>query len=147
MTSMNDDRPPGPILLYDGLCGFCNATVQVILRHDRRGLMRFAALQSGYGEAVKTRHPEVRGVDSIVLIERVPGTGEERVLLRSNAALRVAAYLGGWWRLLVVFGLVPQAVRDGVYDAFARHRYRLFGKYDRCLVPAADVRARFIDSE
>ena len=133
-------------MLYDGLCTFCDATVQMVLRHDRRGLMRFAALQGDYGEAVRNRHPEVRGVDSLVLLERVSGTGEERVFVRSNAALRVASYLGGWWQLLLVFGLIPRAVRDWFYDVFARYRYRLFGKYDRCRMPAADVRARFIDS-
>jgi predicted DCC family thiol-disulfide oxidoreductase YuxK len=144
--NVKDAQPSGPILLYDGLCRFCNTSVQMILRHDQRGLMRFAALQSGYGEAVKARHPELRDVDSMVLVERVSGTGEERVFMRSNAALRIAAYLGGWWRLLLVFGLMPHAVRDCFYDAFARYRYRLFGKYDRCLVPAADVRSRFLDS-
>ena len=142
---MNDAEERGPILLYDGVCSVCDATVQAILRHDRRGLMRFAALESHYGEAVKIRHPELCGVDSLVVVERVAGTDAERVFVRSSAALRVAAYLGGWWRLLLVFGLVPRAMRDWLYDAFARNRYRLFGKVDRCRLPAADVRARFID--
>lgn len=82
----------------------------------------------------------------MVLIERGSGIGKERVFIRSNAALRIAAHLGGWWRLLLVFGLMPRVVRDCFYDAFARYRYRLFGKYDRCLVPAADGRSRFLDS-
>ena len=144
----NPDRHArgGPIVLYDGLCGFCNASVRVILRHDRRGTMRFAALQNGYGETVKTRHPELRDVDSLVLVEPVPETGRERVFIRSTAALRVAAYLGGWWTFLLVFHLVPRAMRDVFYDAFARCRYRLFGTYDRCPLPAADVRSRFVDS-
>ena len=63
--------PSERVLLYDGLCGFCNKTVQTILQHDRRGAMRFAALLSAYGEAVKSRHPELQGVDSVVLVERL----------------------------------------------------------------------------
>ncbi len=61
-----------PVLLYDGVCGFCNKSVQMILDHDRRGEMRFAALQSGYGLGVVGRHPELRGVDSVVYVERPP---------------------------------------------------------------------------
>jgi predicted DCC family thiol-disulfide oxidoreductase YuxK len=137
--------PSHPVLLYDGLCGFCNQSVQTILRRDRRGAMRFAALQSAYGEAVKARHPELRDVDSVVLVEQTP-EGVERVSVRSEAALRVAAYLGGWWKLLLVFRTMPRPLRDFYYDLFARYRYRLFGKYDTCPVPSPEVRSRFIDS-
>jgi len=117
----------------------------MILRRDRRGTMRFAALQSAYGEAVKARHPELAGVDSVVLVER-SRDDEERVFIRSDAALRVAAYLGGWWKLLLAFRILPGAARDLFYDLFARHRYKLFGKYDSCLVPSPEVRSRFVDS-
>jgi predicted DCC family thiol-disulfide oxidoreductase YuxK len=137
---------PGQVLLYDGVCGFCNKSVQMLLRHDHRGTLRFAALQSAYGEAVRARHPELNGVDSVVLVEPSPETGEERVFIRSDAALRVIAYLGGWWKLLLVFRFVPRAVRDFLYDTFARYRYRLFGKHDSCQLPSPDVRSRFIDS-
>ena len=134
------------VLLYDGVCGFCNQMVQMILRHDRHGTLRFAALQSAYGEAAKARHPELNNVDSVVLVERSSDTDEERVFIRVDAALRVVAYLGGWWKLLLVFRILPRPVRDLFYDLFARYRYRLFGKYDSCLVPSPDVRSRFIDS-
>lgn len=134
-----------PVLLYDGLCGFCNKSVQMILQRDRRGTLRFAALQSAYGEAVKARHAELKNIDSVVLVERLPDTDEERVFIRSDAALRIAAYLGGWWKGLLIFRLLPRAVRDLFYDTFARYRYRLFGKYDSCLVPSPEVRSRFID--
>src|SRR5436305_2273079 len=134
------------VLLYDGVCGFCNQMVQMILRHDHHGTLRFAALQSAYGEAVKARHPELNNIDSVVLVERPSDADEERVFIRSDAALRVVAYLGGWWKWLLVFRILPRPVRDLFYDLFARYRYRLFGKYDSCLVPSPDVRSRFIDS-
>ncbi|MFL6215730.1 MAG: thiol-disulfide oxidoreductase DCC family protein [Blastocatellia bacterium] len=136
--------PSNRVLLYDGLCGFCNKTVQMILRRDRRGAMRFAALQSAYGEAVISRHPELQNVDSVVLVER-GRDDEERIFIRSDAALRIAAYLGGWWKLLMVFRIVPRVVRDFFYDLFARYRYRFFGKYDQCLVPSPEVRSRFVE--
>lgn len=136
---------PGPVLLYDGVCGFCNHSVQMILRHDRRGTMRFAALQSDYGQRAVERHPELTGLDSVVLLEPTPGGVGERVHVRSNAALRVASYLGGAWRVFLVARLVPARVRDYLYDLFARHRYRFFGRHDSCLLPAPEVRSRFID--
>jgi predicted DCC family thiol-disulfide oxidoreductase YuxK len=150
MTLVADkDMPPAvdsanaPVLLYDGVCGFCNKSVQMILGHDRRGEMRFAALQSDYGAAVVERHPELRGVDSVVYVERA--AGGERIFVRSDAALKVAAYLGGFWRLFLAARVVPRRLRDYFYDLFARNRYRVFGKYDTCLLPPPEVRARFLE--
>jgi predicted DCC family thiol-disulfide oxidoreductase YuxK len=132
-----------PVLLYDGVCGFCNHTVQMILDRDRRGEMRFAALQSDYGQSVVARHPELAGVDSVVLVER--GPGGERVHVRSEAALRVAAYLGGAWKIFLAARVVPAPVRDFFYNLFARYRYRFFGKYDTCMLPPPEVRSRFME--
>ncbi len=132
-----------PVLLYDGVCGFCNKTVQIILDHDRRGTLRFAALQSDYGRAVVERHPELRGVDSVVFVEN--DSDGERVYTRSDAALKVAAYLGGFWKVFLCAYVVPRPARDYLYDLFARNRYRFFGKYDQCMLPPAEARARFLD--
>ncbi|HEX5073443.1 MAG TPA: DCC1-like thiol-disulfide oxidoreductase family protein [Gemmatimonadaceae bacterium] len=134
----------GPVLLYDGLCGFCDGTVQFILRHDRRGALRFATLQGDFAREVIARHPEVEGIDSLVLVERDVGTGRERVYVRSEGALRVARYLGGGWHLTRIVAIVPRSLRDWAYDAFARIRYRVFGKYDSCPIPTPEQRARFI---
>jgi predicted DCC family thiol-disulfide oxidoreductase YuxK len=141
------DRTPdsGPVMLYDGVCGFCNKSVQTILKHDRRGVMRFAALQSEFGRAALARHPELKGVDSVVLLERAPETDAERASTRSTAALRVASHLGGLWRLCLAAYVIPTPVRDFLYNQFARHRYRLFGKYDTCPLPSPEVRSRFLD--
>lgn len=137
--------PDGPVLLYDGLCGFCDGTVQFILRHDRRGTMRFATLQGEFARQVVERHPELAGVDSLVLVERDGSSGGERVFVRSTGALRVARYLGGAWNLARALAIVPRFLRDGVYDGFARIRYRVFGRYDSCPIPTPEQRARFID--
>ena len=142
---MKDSGAQGPVMLYDGVCGFCNGAVQTILRHDRRGTMRFAALQSDYGRAALARHPELAGVDSLIFLAASPETGGERAFVRSEAGLRVASYLGGAWKIFLIGRLLPRGVRDYLYDLFARHRYRLFGRHDTCLLPPPEVRARFID--
>ncbi|HYN84264.1 MAG TPA: DCC1-like thiol-disulfide oxidoreductase family protein [Pyrinomonadaceae bacterium] len=136
----------GPVLLYDGVCGFCNRAVQTVLARDRRGTMRFAALQSDYARRLVERHPSLAGVDSVVYVEPSADGLGERVFVRSDAALRVAAYLGGPWRIFLAARLIPRAVRDRLYDLFARHRYRLFGRRDACMLPPPDARRRFLDA-
>lgn len=133
------------VLLYDGRCGFCNGMVRIILIHDQRGPLRFAAWESEYGERVKSRHRILETVDSVVLVSKDTQGGEERLHIRSDAVLRVAVYLGGVWRLLLVFYLIPKPARDMFYDIFARFRYRIFGRYQDCPLPPAEARARFLD--
>ena len=134
------------MLLYDGTCGFCADSVQLVLRHDRRGTLRFAALQGAFGQAVRARHPELSRADTVVWVEPASRGRDERVLLRSDAALKVAGYLGGWFRLARVGAVLPRPLRDAAYDLVARHRHQLSGDGPSCLVPGPDVRARFIDS-
>ncbi|MEB3051003.1 DCC1-like thiol-disulfide oxidoreductase family protein [Mycolicibacter sp. MYC123] len=137
-------KPVAPVLLYDGVCGICNRSVQTILRHDRRGTLRFAALDSDFARAVIERHPELRDVDSMVYVEQ-PGGPDERVSMRTAAGLDVARYLGGPFRMLLAARIIPARLRDRLYDSFAAARYRFGGRHDTCPLPAPEVRARFLD--
>jgi predicted DCC family thiol-disulfide oxidoreductase YuxK len=130
--------------LYDGECGFCAESVQLVLRHERRGTVRFAALQGVFGTSVRARHPELTSVDSMLWIEPTVD-GSERVYVRSAAALRLARYLGGIWRVLLLGYLLPTALRDGLYNFIARHRHQIGGTRDDCLVVPPDLRGRFVD--
>ena len=133
-----------PVLLYDGTCGFCAESVQLVLRHDRHGSLQFAALDSTFGRAVLARHPEVAQVDSFVWYEPADDEARERLLTRSAAALRVARYLGGAWRLATMAGLIPRVFRDRLYDLVARHRHSLVRGAPHCLVPTPEQRPRFL---
>lgn len=134
----------GPVLLYDGSCGFCNGSVQLVLRHDPRGALRFAPLQGEFGAAARARHPAMASADSVIWLEPATASTPERALIRSDAALRVIRYLGGIWSLLLVGYLVPRPIRDALYDFIARHRHRIPLGADRCDLPTAAERARFI---
>lgn len=134
-----------PILLYDGTCGFCAESVQLVLRHDRRRTLRFAALQGAFGRRVLGRHPALEGIDSMVWVEPGRAGAGERVLVRADAALRVARYLGGWWMLAEAGRVLPRLLRDAAYDAIARRRHRILGSGATCLIPAPGDRDRFID--
>jgi predicted DCC family thiol-disulfide oxidoreductase YuxK len=133
------------VLLYDGTCGFCAGSVRFLLRHDRRGTLRFASLQGAYGAGVRSRHPELAGIDSMVWVEPAAAGDAERVSVRSAAALRIARYLGGIWSVALAAAIVPRGWLDRAYDLMARHRHQLPGASDTCLVPAPEVRARFLD--
>ena len=127
----------GAVILFDGVCNLCSGAVRFVARRDPAGRFRFASLQS----AAAARLLDGRGAqlpDSIVLLQH------GRVHTRSSAALRIARGLRFPWPLLAAFLLVPRPVRDWVYDLVARRRYRWFGKSDACMVPDAELRARFL---
>jgi predicted DCC family thiol-disulfide oxidoreductase YuxK len=130
------------VLLYDGTCGFCAASVQFVLRHERQHGLRFAALDSDLGQAIRARHPALASVDSMVWLE--PTATGEQVLTRSAAALRLARYIGGPWRALAATAVVPRPIRDAVYDLIARHRHRLVRGSEQCYLPPPAARARFL---
>lgn len=128
------------MILFDGLCRLCDGAVQFVLDRDRRGLFRFSPLGSSYAQQALGRlaagGPRA---DSIVLVDG------ERVFFRSGAALRIARELAWPWPLLWALLVVPRPLRDAGYDFVARHRYRWFGRLDRCRVPTPELRARFLD--
>ena len=130
-----------PILLYDGGCGFCSGIVKFILLRDRIGTLRFAALSSAIAADIVTAHPELIGIDSAVWIEQDSG----RVFTHSAAALRVARYLGGTWRLFEVLWIVPRPLRDVGYRFVARHRLRLGLASADDFVPSPEMSERFLD--
>lgn len=144
MTAAAEDRhapaeTDGPIVLYDGVCGLCDRSVQLILRNDRRGRFRFAPLQSEPGAALLEKHGLPAGaLDSIVLVQG------GRAWRKSAAALRIARRMDAPWPLLWPLLIVPRPVADLFYDLVAKNRYRIFGTLDACMVPPPEVRARFL---
>jgi len=135
----------GPILLYDGTCGFCANSVQFVLRHEgRRDALRFARLEGPLGDALRARHPELASIDSLIWYEPATAMAPERLLWQSRGVLRVARYLGGVWRLLGSLGMiVPRPLLDAAYAWVARHRKQLAA--EACLLPTPAQRRRFID--
>ena len=133
------------VLLFDGLCNFCDRSVPFILARDRHATLQFAPLQGEFARGVLSRHPKLASIDSIVLV-RTGRNGTESVLVKSAAALALARYLGGFWGALGAAGrLVPTAVRDWMYDALARRRFGIFGRRELCRLPSPAERSRFLD--
>ncbi len=133
------------LVLYDGVCGLCNRLLQFLLRHDHRRVFSFASLQSAVGQATVERSGgNPRDLTSFYVVADYKTTAS-RVLTRSDAALFVASELGWPWRSAQWLRSVPNGIRDRVYDLIARHRYQVFGRYERCVIPSPEFRGRFID--
>lgn len=132
-------------MLYDGVCGLCSRLLQFLLQHDHRGVFNFASLQSVTGQAMVERcggNPLDLMSFYVVADYRTPNS---RVFTRSDAALFVAGELAWPWRMARLMWIVPKGVRDCAYDLVARIRYRVFGRYQRCLIPRPEFRNRFVD--
>ena len=136
---MSESAPATPILLFDGVCNFCNDAVNFVLDHDRSGRFRFAALQSDTGKRLLAEH----GLADLPLSTSVLIDGG-RAYMNSDGILRTAVLLGGAFRLLAPLLFVPRPLRDVAYQAFARNRYRWFGRTEACRVPTPETRARFL---
>jgi predicted DCC family thiol-disulfide oxidoreductase YuxK len=134
-----------PILFFDGTCGFCARALQFVLRHEGKDRsLRFARLEGPLGTTLRARIPELVSVDSLIWYESATASTAERLLWQARGVLRVARYLGGFWRVLGTLGsLIPRPLLDAGYAWIARHRHQLAA--ESCLVPTPEQRARFVD--
>lgn len=128
----------GGIILFDGVCNFCDSTVQFIIKHDQAGYFQFASLQSDIGQNLLTQFDISKNIDSVILIE------QEQIFFESKAALKICKKLDKLWPCLYIFILVPPFIRNALYRLFAKHRYRLFGQKSECLLPTPSQRQRFL---
>ena len=128
------------LLLFDGICHLCDASVRFILRRDPMGKIKFAPIQSPLGRELYTQHGLDPAAPNAMLI--LTPTGAFRA---SDAALEIARKLGGAWRLALIFKLLPRSLRDAAYYFIARNRYRWFGKDESCMMPTAELKERMLE--
>ncbi len=141
---MTVDLPEGvpkkhPVVLFDGVCNLCESSVQFLIKHDPEGLFRFAPLQSAVAETLLAEHEiDPTDLESVVLVEA------DEIFVKSDAVVRIADHLGGRYRLLSPFGVLPKRLRNASYDFVADRRYGWFGKKEQCMMPTPDIRSRFL---
>ena len=127
------------IILFDGVCNFCNGSVNFVIAHDAQNYFKFAPLQSDVAQSLLEKHNiDKAATDSVILIE------DETAFTHSTAALRIARKLDGAWSWFYVFVIIPKFVRDFCYKLFAKYRYKFFGKKDLCMMPTAEIKEKFI---
>lgn len=126
------------VILFDGVCNFCNASINFVMDHDEQRRFRFASLQSDYGKKVLSENQRpILDLDTVLLVRN------GKLYEKSTAALEIVRYLRGWsW--LYVLRFVPRFISDFFYSIIATNRYRIFGKSDSCRIPTAEERSLFI---
>ena len=127
------------IVVFDGVCNFCNGAVNFIIKRDREGVFAFTPMQSDLAQELMEKYQIYNvGIDTFLLIKN------DQCFIFSDAALEITKDLSGFWYFFNVFKLVPRSFRDFFYRLFARNRYALFGRQKECMTPTEDVKSRFI---
>ncbi len=134
-----NNSPGEKIVLFDGVCNFCSSSVQFIIKHDKSNSLKFTSLQSTTGQQLLAQYNIAKEVDSVIFIDG------GRAYIKSDAAFQIAKYFRGLWKASRVFLIVPAFIRNFFYDIIAKNRYKWFGKKDSCMIPALEIRERFID--
>lgn len=138
-NSIQELRKTKSIILFDGLCNFCDHSVQFVIKRDPDDEFLYASLQSKSGkEFLKNQDSEIQNIDSILLVTN------EKIYTKSSAALKIASKLSAHWYLSGIFFILPKPLRDSVYDFIAKRRYQWFGKYDSCKIPTSEQRSKFL---
>ncbi|WP_269222862.1 thiol-disulfide oxidoreductase DCC family protein [Flavobacterium sp. IMCC34518] len=129
------------IILFDGVCNLCNSAVQFIIKHDKKDVFRFVPLQSDLGlDILKYIGIDFTKIDSIVLYE--PGVA---YYYKSDAALQIAKSLNGLYSFGIIFKIIPNGIRNQLYDYIARNRYNWFGKKESCMIPTPELKIKFLE--
>ena len=128
-----------PIILFDGVCNFCNRSINIILDHDQDAHFQFAPSQSTAGKDILQQFGlEQNGKSSVILIDN------EKVYTKTDAVILIATHLKGWPKLFRLIKFIPKFLRDFAYDLIAKNRYALFGKRETCRIPDESIRHRFL---
>lgn len=128
------------IILFDGVCNFCNRTINIILKYDKQAYFQIAASQSNAGNNLLQQFKlDQKASASVILID------QEKVYTKTDAVIQIANRLSGWPKLFRFIKFIPKPIRDFGYDLIAKNRYALFGKKDNCMIPDASIRHRFLE--
>ena len=129
------------LILFDGVCNLCNNSVQFVIKHDKKNIFMFTALQSETGkEIIQKFNIDTSKTDSIVLY-----TPEKGIDYKSTAALKIALQLGFPINLMSVFFIIPPFIRNWVYDYIAKNRYKWYGKKEACMIPTPELKSKFLE--
>lgn len=129
-----------PIILFDGVCNLCNASVQFVLKHEKESNLKFASLQSEFAKNILEKNGyDFKNYNTIVFIEN------GKFIFKSSAAFAIAKYLKFPFNLFNYFHFLPKIITDFCYKNVSRNRYKIFGKSENCYVPTVELESRFVD--
>jgi predicted DCC family thiol-disulfide oxidoreductase YuxK len=128
------------IILFDGFCNLCESSVLFVIKYDKKDIFRFVALQSDLGkEIVKHIGLNPKHIDSVILYE--PGVS---YFYKSDAAIEIAKDLGGFFHMGTLFKIIPNGLRNLLYDYIAKNRYSWCGRKESCWTPSDELESKFL---
>ena len=131
---------PGPVILFDGVCNFCNYWVNFAIKRDKKKKLKFTPLQGETAHQLLSQLAlDTTKLSSVILVDK------GKAYTQSSAAIRICKYLDGGWKLCYGLMIIPKFIRDFFYNIIARNRYKWFGKKETCRVPTPEIRERFLD--
>jgi predicted DCC family thiol-disulfide oxidoreductase YuxK len=135
------------IIFYDGVCGLCNKFIQFVIDNDKHGVFFFAALQSDFASRTLSRRgADALNLDTVYILSDYGNPDKERLFNKSDAVIFATGQLKAWVKpFATILRLFPKPLRDFGYSTVAKIRYKLFGKFDQCMLPTAETRSRFIE--
>lgn len=136
---MNEEKLEYPIILFDGVCNYCNKWINFSIKWNKKKNLRYATFQSNSGIFLKKRYNIDEAIDSVILIEK------NKVYIYSSAAINIAKYLQFPANLLYVLIIVPTFIRNPLYKWVAKNRYKWFGKKDSCMIPSKEIKQLFLE--
>jgi predicted DCC family thiol-disulfide oxidoreductase YuxK len=129
-----------PIVLFDGVCNFCNYWVNFALKHDKKKILKFSPLQGKIAKELLPKfHFNPESINSVIFIDN------GKAYTQSSASLRICKYMDGGWKLFYGFIIIPKFIRDFFYNIIARNRYKWWGKKESCMIPTPELKERFLD--
>jgi len=127
------------IIIFDGVCNFCNSSVNFIIKRDPTSKFFFTPIQSNKAQALMKKYQQdSNNCNTLILIKN------EKCFLRSEAVLEIVKDLSGYWYLFGVFQIIPLSIRNYCYNFVSKNRYRFFGKKDSCMIPTTELQKRFL---
>lgn len=140
MMEINELPKDKKIILFDGVCNLCNASVQFVIKRDTKDVFRFVPLQSDLGNKILNHIGINREqTDSIVLYEPW-----KAYFYKAEAALKIINEFGGLYYLLNILQIFPKFISNAVYDYIAKNRYHWYGKQESCMMPTPELAAKFL---
>ena len=135
-----DEHYEQQLIIFDGVCNFCNASINFIIERDPEAKFVFTTVQGHTGSTILNElNIDPLDPNTFVLIKH------KKAFIKSDAVLEISQDLVGPWRFMIYFNVVPRTLRDLIYKLIANNRYKLMGKRDKCMIPSSDLKARFID--
>ena len=136
---MSNSKIESPVIIFDGICNYCNTMVNFVICNDKKAKLRFATLQSVTGIAIRKKYNVPNEIDSLIFIEN------DTAYIYASAALHICKYLDWPAKFLYTLNIFPSFISNSIYKWIAHNRYKWFGKKDACMVPTLEVRNRFLD--